>query len=204
MLNCSSVAQIKYFFLSSFCGCGKYASSKSQSKQTRRTLANIIKPPSIIMKIIAILLLFVNFNSSYSQTFAHEKQRHKFNTLLISKNIKNKLLKKSFEKGYEYEVKYLGKIKTKNGQFYILNSSYVHLKSLHNDNEIFVYDENKRFVGYYNLADNYQLPTKLIGNILYFKTDNCVNKINFGETIPKVICLQCDDFKDCIEFQKLK
>lgn len=142
----------------------------------------------------------------YSQeTFAHQNKRHTFNKYLIDKNIANKTSKKQFEEGYQYEAKYLGKFTTKTGkQFYIINSSYVNLKSLHNDNEIFIYNEKKQFVGYYNLATNYQLPTLLKNNKLYFKIEDCNNKIlkiNLYIGIPKIISLKCNnDNVDSIEF----
>jgi hypothetical protein len=96
----------------------------------------------------------------------------------------------------------LGKFKTEKGiQFYIINSTYVHLESLHNDNEIFIYNSKKEFVGYYNLATDYQLPIKLVNGILFFKTDNCINKIDLKKGIPKLICIGCNQGVDCIEFQ---
>ena len=153
------------------------------------------------MRILIFLFFLVNINS-YSQTFAFEKERHLFNVSLISKNALNKVSKKRFEKEYEYEAKYLGKFKIKNREFYIINSSYVNLKSLHNDNQIFIYNSKRYFVGYYNLATNYQLPIKLVDNILFFKTEKCEEKVILKNEIPKTICIGCENKKDCVEFQK--
>lgn len=157
------------------------------------------------MKPITILFLLLNFalNNLYCQeVFAHQKQRHKFNKYLITNNLINKVSKKRFEKGYEYEGKYLGLFTTKNGtDFYIINSSYVNLQSLHSDNEIFIYNVKKEFVGYYNVATDYQLPIKLVKNILFFKSEDCINKIELKNGLPKFICIGCNKETDCIEFQ---
>jgi hypothetical protein len=157
------------------------------------------------MKPITILFFLLNFalNKLYSQeVFAYQQQRHKFNKYLITNNLINKVSKKRFEKGYEYEGKYLGQFTTKNGtEFYIINSSYVNLQNLHSDNEIFIYNVKKEFVGYYNVATDYQLPIKLVKNILFFKSDNCANKIELKKGLPKLICIGCNNEIDCIEFQ---
>ena len=147
-----------------------------------------------------LLILFILNVHCYSQTFAFEKERHEFNRALIEQKVVNKIQKKSYDGVYEYEAKYLGEFKTKNGQYYIINSSYIHLKKLYNDNEIFIYNSKKQFLGYYNLASNYQLPTKLINNSLFFKTDNCISKVDLKNGIPRVICIGCPERKDCIEF----
>jgi len=158
------------------------------------------------MKRILIILNILSISCIYSQEiFAHQNKRHIFNKYLIDNNITNKINKKQFEKNYQYEATYLGKFNTKTGkQFYIINSSYVNLKSLHNDNEIFIYNDKKQFVGYYNLATNYQLPILLKNNKLYFKIEDCKNKtqkINLNIGIPKIIVLKCDnDNFDSIEF----
>lgn len=150
-----------------------------------------------------ILFLLLNLNYLHSQEiFAFQEKRNEFNKILINRNVINKISKKRFVIGYEYEGCYLGKIKTKKGQeYYLVNSSWVNLKNLHNSNEIFLYNRKKQFVGYYNLATNYQLPTKLLNNILFFKTDNCYNKIDLSRGIPKFICLGCKKNEDCIEFE---
>jgi len=157
------------------------------------------------MKPITILFFLLNFalNNLYSQElFAHQQQRHKFNKYLITNNLINKVSKKRFEKGYEYEGKYLGQFTTENGtEFHIINSSYVNLQSLNSDNEIFIYNAKKEFVGYYNVATDYQLPIKLVKNILFFKSDNCTNKIELKNGLPKLICIGCNSKIDCIEFQ---
>jgi hypothetical protein len=155
------------------------------------------------MKAIIVLVIILSLNASYSQErFAYQQERHIFNRSLINKNIVNRISKKRFEKGYEYEAKYLGKFKTKTGSlFYIVNSSYVHLSSLQNENQIFIYDSKKKFVGYYNLATNYQLPVKLSKNILFFKVEACPDKVILENGIPKLICIGCKDEKDCLEFQ---
>ena len=156
------------------------------------------------MKSLVFLFFVLNFNC-YSQTFAYEKERHKFNHSLIEQNVINKIFKKSFDKVYEYEAKYLGKFKSSNEQFYIVNSSYVHLKNLRSDNQIFIYNSKKKFVGYYVLTTNYQLPTKLKNNILYFKIDNCIRKADLSKGIPKNICVQCEGkAADCFEFEKVE
>ncbi|MRX39045.1 hypothetical protein GJU43_07140 [Flavobacterium sp. LC2016-23] len=157
------------------------------------------------MKQLTILLFLLNFafNNLYCQeVFAHQQQRHKFNKYLITNNLINKVSKKKFEKGYEYEGKYLGQFITKNDKkFYIINSSYVNLQSLHSDNQIFVYNAKKEFVGYYNVATDYQLPIKLVKNILFFKLDNCINKVKLKNGLPKLICTGCNNEVDCIELQ---
>lgn len=158
------------------------------------------------MKKILTILFILILNNIYSQeTFAYQSKRHLFNKYLIDKNITNKIKKKQFEKGFQYEVTYLGSFKTTKGlKFYIINSSYVNLKSLHNDNEIFIYNNKKEFVGYYNLATNYQLPILLKNNKLFFKLEDCGNKIlkiNFNSGIQNIIELKCDnDNVDVIEF----
>lgn len=156
------------------------------------------------MKKVIILSVFFFVSKIYSQeTFAYD--RHTFNKHLIEKNILNKITKKQFEKNYEYEATYLGKFYTKKGkQFYLVNSSYINLKSLHNDNEIFIYDSKKKFVGYYNLTTNYQLPFCLKENKLFFTIEDCDKKIigiNLVDGIPKLINLKCDENNsDTIEF----
>lgn len=77
----------------------------------------------------------------------------------------------------------------------------MHLRSLQNENQIFVYDSKKKFVGYYNLATNYQLPVKLTGNVLFFEAEGCSNRIKLQYGIPKLICIGCKDYIDCTEFQ---
>ncbi|GAA4149488.1 hypothetical protein GCM10022217_01420 [Chryseobacterium ginsenosidimutans] len=153
------------------------------------------------MKVLAIILLFC-VNNLYSQEiFAHQKARHEFNKSLISSNDMNRVRKKSFEKGYEYEAKFLGSFKTKKGEkFYIINSTYVNLRNLSNDNYIFVYNKKKQFIGYY-IVPGFQLPTKLSNNELFFKQEDCINKISLINGIKKWICLTCKNGKDCIEFQ---
>jgi hypothetical protein len=157
------------------------------------------------MKNILILIFLLNFgiNNLYSQDlFAHQQRRNEFNKYLISNNIINTISKKKFEKGFEYEAKYLGKIKTEKGtEFYIVNSSYVNLHSLHNDNQIFIYNKKKQFVGYYNLATGYQLPIKLVNDKLFFSTNGCTNKVNLRKGIPRLVCIGCNKEIDCVEFQ---
>lgn len=158
------------------------------------------------MKQIITILFVLTMSNIYTQeTFAFQNRRHLFNKYLIQNNIINKICKKQFEKNYQYEVKYLGKFNTKTGkQFYIINSSYINLKNLHNENEIFIYNEKKQFIGYYNLATNYQLPTSLKNNKLYFKIEDCnykILKINLDNGIPKLINIKCDNNNsDTIEF----
>lgn len=155
------------------------------------------------MKTILVILFTLISNITYSQEiFSFQLQRHQFNRFLISNRIVNKIKRKRFVKDYEYEGKYLGKFMTKNGMhFHIINSSYVHLKSLHSDNEIFIYNKKKEFIGYYNLSTNYQLPIRLVNNVLIFSSDNCITKINLKRGIPRLICIGCKKNIDCLNLQ---
>ncbi|MCD0479256.1 hypothetical protein LPB90_12385 [Chryseobacterium sp. LC2016-29] len=154
------------------------------------------------MKIFIFLLFVLSISKVSSQeVFAFQNQRHQFNKSIIVLNLKNKIKKKSFEKGFLYEAQYLGSFKTRAGKkFYIINSTYVNLKNLRSDNEIFIYNEKKQFVGYYN-ASGFQLPTKLENDFLFFAENNCKNRINLKNGIPQFLCLLCNNEKDCTEFE---
>ena len=154
------------------------------------------------MKHLAVLFFILKISCINAQEiFAFQKQRHSLNKELITKNNTDEIFKKRFDREYEYQAKYLGKFQTNVDEFYIINSSYVNLKNLHNDNQILIYNAKKEFVGYFSLAANYQLPIKLVDNTLYFKTDTCINEINLSNGIPKAIRLSCRNNIDHIEFQ---
>lgn len=154
------------------------------------------------MKSLFTFLLIIAVTYTKAQDiFAFQKERHTYNRELITNKVINQFTKNRFEKDYEYEANYLGSFTTNGRIFHLINSSYVHLKSLHNDNEIFIYNEQLQFVGYYNLATNYQLPTKLNNNRLFFKSNGCEEDINLSHGIPKHICLKCKGIEDCLEFK---
>jgi len=154
-----------------------------------------------MMKVLIIIILF-SVNNLYSQeVFAHQQARHEFNKSLIRSNAVNRLRKKRFEKGFEYEAKFLGSFTTKKGKkFYMVNCSYVELKNLSTNNYIFIYNQKKQFVGFY-IVYGFQLPTKLSNNELFFQDGDCTDKISLVHGIKKWMCLKCKDIKDCLEFQ---
>ncbi|MGH1517930.1 hypothetical protein [Chryseobacterium sp. JK1] len=148
------------------------------------------------------MAFFLNVTNVYCQDiFAHQKERHEFNKAIIHSNKVHKIKKKSFEKGYQYEAEFLGSFITKKREkFYVVNSVYLNISNLRNDSEIFIYNQKKQFIGYYNFS-GLQLPTHISNNYLFFKEEGCINKISLANGIKKQLCLLCKNGKDCIEFQ---
>ena len=101
----------------------------------------------------------------------------------------------------EYDLTYLGSVKTKNGKVYkILNSVWSWGKtSIHTTNRIFVFNSQNQYLGGYSISTPSYLPTELKNGYLIFRNSNedcdkkIATKINFNNGIPKHFFRKCDN-----------
>jgi len=156
-------------------------------------------------RIVTLVFIFV-INNLFSQNpYDYKKERNLFNLELISKNQKTVLIKK-INTNEKFKGKYLGKVKTNQGNYYIVESSFIfNLKNSPTaENHIFIYNDKKQYFGYYYLSQINELPSTLKKCKLYFNNKNCKEKtvINLNDGIPKAINLRCNGEDNYYELQK--
>lgn len=99
--------------------------------------------------------------------------------------------------GTETHLKYLGKVKTINGQTYkVMTSIYFWGLSRHATSNILIYNNRNDYIGTYNVYTIDDLPTKLENGILIFKNNkecdkNIKNKIDLKNGIPRQFFKKC-------------
>jgi hypothetical protein len=107
------------------------------------------------------------------------------------------------------ELKYLGKVRTKDGRvFKIMNSCWIWGLSHRATNRILIFNDQNQYVGNYGLTTTDDLPDKLEeGKLIFtnYDSDNCdkklVTKINFSHGLPKEIFIKCtDEYGDIYPF----
>lgn len=160
------------------------------------------------MKIMLKLILFVLtlFCFSFTVKDKFESEFKKFQKLEILT-----LKKGNIGKEYTYDltkkegcnktiIKYLGVIKTKNGQQYKVLSSYFVFSAAstcRGASNIKIYNLNNKYLGKYNVGMPEDLPTEIKNNksICWAKTKDCDLRknfsINFEKGLPKRFFLPC-------------
>ncbi|WP_427875104.1 hypothetical protein [Flavobacterium sp. MMS24-S5] len=158
------------------------------------------------MRTILILTFIFLTNNIFSQNyFDYKKERNLFNLKLISKNQKI-LSYKKINDSERFQGRYLGEVKTNQGKYYIVISSFIfNLKNSPSaENHIFIYTDKKQFFGYYYLSHINELPTILKKCKLYFGNKDCKEKniINLDNGFPKAINLKCNGENNYYELNK--
>lgn len=100
----------------------------------------------------------------------------------------------------DYEIRYLGSVRTKKGQTYklVMLTTYSGLyeDSKRANNRIFFYEGNVK-TGYYYLGGKPETPMKIVSNKLYFppqgKDCPLSTSIAFDKGIPQEIFINCSD-----------
>ncbi|KAF2326082.1 hypothetical protein [Flavobacterium nitrogenifigens] len=158
------------------------------------------------MRTITILTFIFFTNNIFSQNyFDYKKERNLFNLNLISKNQKI-LSYKKINDSEKLQGRYLGEVKTNQGTYYVVISSFIfNLKnSPTSENHIFIYTDKKQYFGYYYLSHINELPTTLKKCKLYFDNKNCKEKniISLDNGFPKAINLKCNGENNYYELKK--
>jgi hypothetical protein len=100
----------------------------------------------------------------------------------------------------ETHLKYLGKVTTKTGRtFKIVTSIWIWGSGHRTTSRILVFNESNRYVGNYNMAMTYNLPTKLVNGKLVFsnrKNKDCDPKVtavvNLANGLPRHFARKCN------------
>ncbi|WP_299684231.1 hypothetical protein [uncultured Dokdonia sp.] len=112
--------------------------------------------------------------------------------------------------GTETHLKYLGIIRSENGNFKIITSCWLWGSSKRATNRILVFNEDTTYLGNYHLAMKYDLPEKIENNQLVFfhsESDDCdkniITRLSFDKGIPKQFFLECKNgYGDVYSFYK--
>ena len=102
--------------------------------------------------------------------------------------------------GTESHLRYLGIIKTKEGEFKIMTSSWFWGLSKRATSNILVYDNKNKYLGNYYVGMTYDLPEKIENNQIVFfhtKSNGCdkkiITRLSFDNGIPENFFLECKD-----------
>ncbi len=102
--------------------------------------------------------------------------------------------------GTETHLRYLGIIKTQNGNYKIMTSSWFWGLSKRATNRILVFDEKDKYIGNYYVGMTYDLPEKIENNQIVFfhsKSDKCdkekITRLSFENGILEEFFLECKD-----------
>ncbi|MCO5947479.1 hypothetical protein [Mucilaginibacter flavidus] len=152
-----------------------------------------------------LLILFIAFSLKQQTSFNYKKERSLFNISLIATKQSNILVSKKINDNEKFQGRYLGMIRVKSKQqYHIVASSYIYniKNSPTAESQIFIYNNEKRCLGFYYLTLINELPQKIINNELLFKSPDCKNPIviSFKNGIPKTINLRCNDEDNLYEF----
>ena len=154
------------------------------------------KQLKILKKAMAILLLMILATGSYSQV-----NDQAIRQIVLKKEIKDSLYifgKWDGYEGTETHLKYLGILKTKNGQLKIMTSSWIWGNSKRATNRILVFNVENKYLGNFKITMDWDLPKRITKNQLIFVNDDnedcdksLVAKISFDNGIPKEFFLRC-------------
>lgn len=156
---------------------------------------------SVLSIMLGCLLLLLSCVNKKAKLVLDEFDE-KINKLVLSERRVDEefFFKAPFEKGIlEYKVKYLGRIKTLNGDslYFITNIVFT---GLYEDSKrasctLNIYDDNSNKIGYYYVGGAKDASQKIEGSRLVFKSnsDGCNQStdINFKDSIPKQIFIKC-------------
>lgn len=112
--------------------------------------------------------------------------------------------------GTETHLRYLGTIKSPEGGYKIMTSSWFWGLSKRATSRILVFNEKNEYIGNYYVGMTYDLPEKIDNNQIVFlhsKTDECdkerITRLSFENGIPKEFFLECKDgYGDIYTFDK--
>lgn len=112
--------------------------------------------------------------------------------------------------GTETHLRYLGTIRSLEGEFKIMTSSWFWGLSKRATNRILVFDLKNNYLGNYYVGMTHDLPEKIENNKIIFlhsKSDVCdkekITQISFEDGIPDEFFLECkDEFGDIYSFDK--
>jgi hypothetical protein len=112
--------------------------------------------------------------------------------------------------GTETHLRYLGVIKSPEGEYKIMTSSWFWGLSKRATSRILVFNERNEYIGNYHVGMTYDLPEKIENNRIVFlhsKTDKCnkdrITRLSFVNGIPEEFFLECKDgYGDIYTFDK--
>ena len=112
--------------------------------------------------------------------------------------------------GTETHLRYLGTIRSSEGKYKIMTSSWLWGLSKRATSRILVFNEKNGYIGNYYVGMTYDLPEKIEDNQIVFlhsKTDQCdkerITRLSFENGIPEEFFLECKDgYGDIYSFDK--
>lgn len=112
--------------------------------------------------------------------------------------------------GTETHLRYIGTIKSPEGEYKIMTSTWFWGLSKRATNRILVFDRKNNYLGSYDVGMTYDLPEKIENNNIVFlhsKSDDCdkekITRLSFEDGIPGEFFLECKDgYGDIYSFDK--
>lgn len=156
---------------------------------------------------ISLILLFVNL------IFFGQVNDDSIRQVVLNNNISDSLYvfgQWNEIDGTETHLRYLGTIKTPNGNFKIMTSSWFWGLSKRATSRILVFNEKNNYMGNYYVGMTYDLPEKIENSQIVFlhsDNDNCdketITRLSFENGIPNEFFLECKNgYGDMFFFDK--